>query len=193
MPANRSLLLPLMSLVAIALLSGPAVEAQSAASLFDGQTLHDLRIHVHSRDLAELRARYNEDVYFPADLIWQNIRVRNVGVRSRGLGSRNPTKLALHVSMNRYTPGQTFLGLRSLILDNLWEDPAMMREPLAMASRSAGSSSTTSTRVSIRWSRTSTRRFLGARSGGPTGTCSSTSGCAGSSGTTRVTITQPTG
>lgn len=133
MPARPSLLVPLVALLAIALANGPSLDAQSSAGLFDGQTLHDLRIYVHSKDLAQLRARYAEDIYVPADLVWQNVRVRNVGVRSRGLASRNPTKLALHVSMNRYTPGQTFLGLRSIILDNFWQDPAMMREPLAMA------------------------------------------------------------
>jgi hypothetical protein len=42
-------------------------------------------------------------------------------------------KLGLQVDIDRYTPGRTFLGLRALVLDNLRQDPAMMREPLAMA------------------------------------------------------------
>ena len=48
-------------------------------------------------------------------------------------GSRNATKLGLRVDFNRYVSGQQFLGLRSVVLDNLWQDPSMVREHVAMA------------------------------------------------------------
>jgi hypothetical protein len=54
-------------------------------------------------------------------------------VRSRGLGSRNPTKLGLQFDFNYYVTGQTFVGLKSIVLDNLWQDPSMIRERVAMA------------------------------------------------------------
>ena len=135
MPRHPLILLAHVALAVLVWSSDRPIEAQSGAGLFDRETLHDLRLYVNSKDLAQLRARWAEDVYFPADLVWRDIRVRNVGIRSRGLGSRNPTKLALHVSMNRYTPSQSFQGLRSLILDNLWEDAAMMRRLQARGQR----------------------------------------------------------
>lgn len=107
--------------------------AQAADALFDPSVLHELRLHVHSADLARLRATFDQNTYYPADLEWRGQRVRNVAIRSRGLGSRNPQKLGLRVDMDRYTSGQTFLGLSSLVLDNLWQDPSLAREPLAMA------------------------------------------------------------
>jgi spore coat protein CotH len=61
------------------------------------------------------------------------MRVRNVAVRSRGVGSRNDVKLGLRVDFNFYTTGQRFLGLTSLVLDNLWTDPSMIRERVALA------------------------------------------------------------
>jgi spore coat protein CotH len=61
------------------------------------------------------------------------LQARNVGVRSRGLGSRNPTKLGLRVDFTRYATSQRFLGLKSIVLKNLWQDPSMVREALAMA------------------------------------------------------------
>ena len=92
-----------------------------------------MRLSIHSRDLWLLRAHYGENTYYPADLVWRNIRVRNIGVRSRGFDSRSPVKLGIQIDFDKYTPTQTFLGLQALVLDNLRQDPSMIREPLAMA------------------------------------------------------------
>jgi hypothetical protein len=108
------------------------VRAEAADDLFDPSQLHEIRLSINSRDLSELRARFEENAFYPADLVWRGIRVRNVAVRSRGFGSRNPVKLGLLIDMDRYTEGQQFLGLSSLVLDNFWQDPSMMREYLAM-------------------------------------------------------------
>jgi spore coat protein CotH len=59
--------------------------------------------------------------------------VRNAGVRSRGNASRSDVKLGLRVDFNRYVSGQKFLGLKSFVLKNLWQDASMMHERLAMA------------------------------------------------------------
>lgn len=116
----------------VALATTAPVAAQTADDLFDGSQLHDVRLWINSRDLVELREHYDENTFYPADLLWRGIRVRNVAVRSRGFGSRNPVKVGLTVSFDRYTTGQRLLGLSSLVLDNLWQDPSMMREVLAM-------------------------------------------------------------
>src|SRR6187551_263047 len=104
---------------------------QTAAELFDANTVQEIRLSVNTRDLALLRQNYQANTYYPADLAWKNVKVRNVGIRSRGQGSRNPTKLGLRVDMSRYTTGQKFLGLSTIILDNIWQDDSMIREKLA--------------------------------------------------------------
>lgn len=109
------------------------VRAQSADALFDATTLHDIRIHINSRDLQKLRQGFAGNTIYPADLQWRNLRARNVGIRSRGDFTRNATKLGLQVEFGHYATGQRFLGLDTLALDNLWQDPAMIREYLAMA------------------------------------------------------------
>jgi spore coat protein CotH len=113
----------------------PGAHARQSASLslFDDTLLHEVRLLVHSRDYQQLRAGYLTNTYYPADLVWGTTRVRNVGVRSRGGGSRNPNKLGLRVDMDRYTKNQRLEGLRSLVLDNSWQDPSSMRESLAMS------------------------------------------------------------
>jgi spore coat protein CotH len=121
-------------LVLTAVVLDPALaQGQTAADLFNPDVVQEIRLSINSRDLRELHERSQENTYYTADLSWQGLRVRNVGVRSRGMGSRNPIKLGLRVDFDRYTTGQTFLGLRSLVLDNNWQDPSFLAERAAMA------------------------------------------------------------
>lgn len=122
----------LMTCGAVLTVPAPAA-AQTAADLFNDKVLHEVRLLMNSRDFAQMRARYQENIYFPADMIWNGIRVRNVGVRNRGTGSRNPIKMGLRLDFNRYAKQQTFLGLTSIVLDNEWQDASLMREALAMS------------------------------------------------------------
>lgn len=57
----------------------------------------------------------------------------SVGVRLKGHRSMRPLdeKAAFKLDFERYEEGQTFLGTRRLTLNNLVEDPTMMREALA--------------------------------------------------------------
>jgi spore coat protein CotH len=107
--------------------------AQTAAELFDPDTFKEIRLYVHSKDLQELRARYQENVYYTADLQWGRLRVRNIGIRARGRASRSAAKPGLRVDFDRYVTGQKFLGLRSLVLDNRVQDPSRLRESIGMA------------------------------------------------------------
>ena len=122
-------------ILSIVLLGAAAVDVsgQTADELFDPDVIHDVSLVMNSRDLRQLRERYQDNTYYSADFRWKGMRVRNVAVRSRGVGSRNDVKLGLRVDFNFYTTGQRFLGLTSLVLDNLWTDPSMIRERVALA------------------------------------------------------------
>jgi hypothetical protein len=128
--ALRSLIYRIAFIVA---LLGVGSTADAQTDLFDRTTLHDLRLWVNSRDLARLHRDWEQNTYYPADMEWGGLRMRNVGIRSRGSGSRNPTKLGLKIDFNRYVSGQKLQGLSSLVMDNLWQDPALIRESAAMA------------------------------------------------------------
>jgi spore coat protein CotH len=130
--ATRSFLIAAASLGAALAVAAPA-RAQSQEDLFTPDTIQELRLTINSRDLRDLRTNFERDTYYTADLQWRNIRVRSAGVRSRGGASRNPLKLALRVDFDRYVTGQKFLGLKSIVLKNLWQDGSMMHERLAMA------------------------------------------------------------
>jgi spore coat protein CotH len=110
--------------------AAPAL-AQTAAELFDQNTVQEIRLSVNSRDLKTLLANTKLNTYYTADMAWKNVKVRNVGIRSRGQGSRNPTKPGLRVDISHYTTGQKFVGLSTIILDNIWQDDSLLRERLA--------------------------------------------------------------
>ncbi len=122
------------TLLALALLGAApvAASAQSADDLFDDAVLHEVRLFVHGDDWRRLQENYRENFYYPADLHWNGVRVRSVGIRSRGYGSRNDRKPGLRVDIDRYVTGQRFLGLKSVILDNVTQDDSLMKERLAM-------------------------------------------------------------
>jgi spore coat protein CotH len=103
------------------------------AALFDSSTLQQLNLSINSTDLAQLRERYNENTYYPVDVQWRGIRVRNAGVRVRGLASRSPIKPSLNLDFGRYISGQQFLGMNELVLDNSLKDPSMIRDRTSMA------------------------------------------------------------
>jgi spore coat protein CotH len=128
---KRMIRVPL--LLVLALIIGPvAASAQTSDEFFDSRTLHDVRLFINSRDLTELRARYEEDFYVPADFEWRGIRMRNVGVRVRGLATRSAIKPGLRVDFNRYVAGQAFLGMQAVVLDNALKDPSLIRERTSM-------------------------------------------------------------
>ncbi len=106
--------------------------ASPADALFDDSTLHELWVHINARDWADLRATYLENTWYPCDVEWRGLKVRNAGCRSRGFGSRSPVKPGLLLQFDHYVTGQTWLGLRSLVLDNLVQDPSMMKERMSM-------------------------------------------------------------
>src|SRR5262245_26049449 len=109
------------------------VQAQTSDDLFNEGVVHTLQITIHSRDWENLRANFTSNEFYPADVTWNGLRVRNVGIRSRGLGSRSGIKPGLEVNFAHYSSRGQFLGLRAFVLDNLTTDPSMIRERVAMA------------------------------------------------------------
>jgi spore coat protein CotH len=114
-------------------LAAASAQAQTADDLFSRTDLQRVDLWVHSTDWAKLKAEFQTNTYYPADMTWNGITVRNVGIRSRGRGSRNPHKPGLRVDFDRYTVAQQFLGLKSLVLDNVTQDASGIHESVSMA------------------------------------------------------------
>lgn len=109
-----------------------AAAAQTAADLFNDQTLQRIDLWVNTRDWYLLRAHPEANDYYPANMKWNGATVTNVAIRWKGVASRSVGKPALRVDFDRYATGRTFLGLTALSLNNVWQDASGLRELLAM-------------------------------------------------------------
>ena len=120
-----------MACLAVLVPGGAA--AQSTAELFGATTLQRVDLELHSADWAKLKENFQTNTFYPADFVINGQTVRNVGIRSRGRGSRHPHKPGLKIDFDKYSAGQKFLGLKSLVLDNLTQDPSGIHETVSMA------------------------------------------------------------
>lgn len=117
----------------LAVSSASARSAAAAEPLFDQARLHEVHIQIDPSDWVALQGRFRSNDYYAADITLDNVTVRQVGIRSRGAGSRSAEKPALKVDFNKYVAGQEYAGYKSLVLDNALQDPSFLRERLAFA------------------------------------------------------------
>jgi hypothetical protein len=116
----------------LAVLTMAPASAQTANDFFNASVLHDLDIRIHPTDWQRLKDHFTENTYYLCDLRWRNLVVENIGIRSRGFGSRSARKPGLRVDFDRFQPTQEFLSLKSVVLDNSMQDRTMLKERLAM-------------------------------------------------------------
>src|SRR5512143_561339 len=99
---------------------------------FDDSVVQSITLNINSKDWQSLKEHYLDNTYYPCDMRWNGQVVRNIGIRSRGTGSRSGSKPGLRVDFDRYTSSQTFLGLKSFILRNQTQDASNMHERISM-------------------------------------------------------------
>jgi hypothetical protein len=109
----------------------PAGQTPSGAPLFDNGTLHDARLELDPAAWKALRDNYLSNQYYAANLTIDGVSVQQVGIRSRGEGSRSEDKPGLKVEFDKYVPAQEYYGYKSLVIDNLVQDASMLRERLS--------------------------------------------------------------
>ena len=113
---------------------GPTASAATATDpIFDQSRLHDVRINIDPSDWEALQENFRTNQYYAADITLDTVVVRQVGIRSRGSGSRDEEKPALKVDFNKYVPAQEYGVYKTMVLDNQVQDPSFLRERLAFA------------------------------------------------------------
>lgn len=130
--ATRLLHTALGLLACFVLIAPERAQAQTTDAFFDPLTLQRLDLQMHSADWAKLKENFLTNTYYPADFVWNGQTVFNVGIRSRGRGSRSSSKPGLKVDFDQYSTKQQFLGLKAVVLDNLTQDASGIHETVAM-------------------------------------------------------------
>ena len=106
--------------------------AYNSDAFYDDSVLQEVRIDINAKDWQSLKEHFQDNTYYPCDFRWKDQVVRNIGIRSRGFGTRSGTKPSLRIDFNRYTEGQQFLGLKSTVVKNDLTDASYMHDRLAM-------------------------------------------------------------
>lgn len=116
---------------AFMLVAAAAVPAQAADPIFDASRLHEVRIVIDPKDWQSLRQNFRSNNYYAANISLDGEVLEQIGIRSRGDGSRNEEKPGLKLDFNKYVKTQEFHGYKTMVLDNLWQDQSLMREKLS--------------------------------------------------------------
>jgi spore coat protein H len=119
--------------LAVLLFAAAPRPARAADPVFDQSRLHDVRIVMDAKDWQALRDNFRENQYYAANIAIDGEVVQQVGIRSRGSGSRNEVKPGLKLDFNKYIATQEFHGYKTMVLDNQYQDASLVRERLAFA------------------------------------------------------------
>jgi spore coat protein H len=116
---------------ALALVLAAAAPARAADPIFSQDVLHEFHIVMDPMDWKSLRENFRGNQYYAANISVDGEVLQQVGVRSRGKGSRSGEKPGLLIDTNNYVSNQEFHGLKKLVLDNVIQDASFLHEPLA--------------------------------------------------------------
>src|SRR5438876_1649970 len=123
--------LPYGSVLALVMALAGAPSVRAADPIFSASVLHELRIVMDPVDWKSLRENFRSNTYYAANVSVDGEVLQQVGIRSRGKGSRSADKPGLLVDTNKYVSNQEFHGLKKLVLDNVAQDASFLHEPLA--------------------------------------------------------------
>src|SRR5262245_20913847 len=117
--------------VVILFCSNASSAQQLARDFLDNTVMHDIRIDLDPDDWAALKRNYTDNTYYHADVSSGPLSAGNVGVRSRGRGSRSGEKPNLDVNVEKYVKKQKFADLEFFILKANNQDASLMHEAVA--------------------------------------------------------------
>jgi len=109
----------------------PAAQTPAGAPIFNASVLHEAKLDLDPAAWRALRENFQSNQYYAANLTVDGVAVLQVGIRSRGEGSRSEEKPGLKVEFDKYVPSQEYYGYKSLVIDNLTTDASMLRERLS--------------------------------------------------------------
>jgi spore coat protein CotH len=122
----RRLSVPVLALGLLA----AAPSARAADPMFDPTRLHEMRIVMDPNDWTSLQRDFLSNQYYAANFSLDGQVLQQVGIRSRGKGSRSGVKPGLEIDTNKYVSNQEFNGVKKLVMDNVIQDNTFLKEPL---------------------------------------------------------------
>lgn len=110
------------------LLYGATSFAQISRDVFDDTIIHEINIDIDPNDWATLKERYLYDDYYHAVVTTDGVQSGDIGIRSRGRGSRSPEKPNLDINVDKFIKKQKYFGLGFLVLKANNQDASLLHE-----------------------------------------------------------------
>jgi spore coat protein CotH len=117
----------------VAAFFGAAATAHAADPMFNQAVLHEVRIVIDPADWQALRDNFRTNQYYAANVSIDGEVIEQVGIRSRGKGSRSGEKPGIKIDFNKYVESQTFHGYGAVHVKNSIQDASFVREALALS------------------------------------------------------------
>ena len=115
-----AVLLPLAWCLAVAMASA-AGTTDPTDGFYDPKTVQTIHLEIKAQDLERMRRALPERICVPGTFRWNDQKLENVGIRYKGNSSsapESPHKRSFLIAFAEYRPGQRFIGLRHVALDN---------------------------------------------------------------------------
>ena len=116
---------------------GAAVALQYETELFDTDEIIQIDIQMDEEEWEDMLAHASEEAYYSCDMVINNTKLYNVGIRPKGNTSLSSIvmdpdtdRFSLKIEFDHYVEGQTCFGLDKLILNNNFADATNMKEAL---------------------------------------------------------------
>lgn len=117
-------------------------EGNAPYTLFTDEEVFSVKIEMSQADWEAFLANAQQEEWYPVDMVFNGIRVNNVGFRTKGQSSLSmmdsvpedhPTahRYGFKIDFNRYLDDQKFMGMKMLVLGNGFADPTMMRDVIS--------------------------------------------------------------
>jgi spore coat protein CotH len=99
--------------------------------VFDDSYMHEVNLYLSSADWKQLRRHYKQNIWFEAEFYLDDRKLQLVGIRSRGMSSRDGDKPGILIDCGYFKRGRELFAVKSLVLRNMASDGSFMRERLA--------------------------------------------------------------
>src|SRR4051794_32239177 len=97
---------------------GLAPSLHAADKIFNPAVLHETRLVIDPADWKALQDNFRSNQYYAANVSIDGDVIEQIGIRSRGNGSRSAVKPSIKLDFNKYVKGQQFHGLKSVAVKN---------------------------------------------------------------------------
>lgn len=116
---------------------GARMLLQYESELFQTDEIIQIDIQMDEEEWEDMLAHASEEAYYSCDMVINNTKLHNVGIRPKGNTSLSSIvmdpdtdRFSLKIEFDHYVEGQTCFGLDKLILNNNFADATNVKEAL---------------------------------------------------------------